>query len=191
MSTSSGFSGILRTTSEPGRGAPPFIGVLNFHRGHIPKFALVAKPLYGIMGPSDTFSWGTEQEMAFDALRLKLMEAPVLAYPTSEYLFILDTDASNHTIGAELLQVQNGVERLISFGSFVLDSAQRSYCSTRKELLALVRFKRHFKHNLLGRRLTLRTDHNSLPWLMAFKNIEGQLARWIEQLAVYNMEIVH
>ena len=26
---------------------------------------------------------------------------------------------------------------------------------------------------------------------MGFKNIEGQLARWIEELAVYNMEIVH
>ena len=44
-----------------------FIGVLN--RDHIPKFALVAKPLYNVMGPSSTFSWGTEQEKAFDALR--------------------------------------------------------------------------------------------------------------------------
>ena len=26
---------------------------------------------------------------------------------------------------------------------------------------------------------------------MGFKNIEGQLAMWIEELAVYNMEIVH
>ena len=26
---------------------------------------------------------------------------------------------------------------------------------------------------------------------MGFKNIEGQLVRWIEELAVYNMEIVH
>ena len=52
-------------------------------------------------------------------------------------------------------------------------------------------FTRHFKHYILGRRFTLRTDHNSLLWLMGFKNIEGKLARWIEELAVYNMEIVH
>ena len=114
-----------------------FIKVLNFHRDHIPKFALVAKPLYDIMGPSATFRWGTEQEMAFDELRQKLMEAPVLAYPNSEDLFILDTDASNYAIGAELLQVQNGVERLIGFSSFVLDSVQPNYCTTRKELLAV------------------------------------------------------
>ena len=60
----------------------------------------MAKPLYDIMGPSDTFSWGTEQEKVFDALRHKLMEATVLAYPNSEDLFILDADASNHAIGA-------------------------------------------------------------------------------------------
>ena len=90
----------------------------------------MARLLYDIMGPSAT--WGTEQEKAFDELRQKLMEAPVLAYPKSEILFILDTDDSNHAIGAELLQVQNGVEQLIGFGSFVHDSAQRNYCTTRK-----------------------------------------------------------
>ena len=37
------------------------IGVLNFHRDHIPMFALVAKPLYDVMGPSATFSWGRVQ----------------------------------------------------------------------------------------------------------------------------------
>ena len=44
---------------------------------------------------------------------------------------------------------------------------------------------------LLGRRFNLRTDHNILLWLMGFKKIECQLARWIEELTVYNMEIVH
>ena len=55
----------------------------------------------------------------------------------------------------------------------------------------MVRFTRHFKHYLLGQRFTLRTDQNSLLWLMGFKNIEGQLAKWIKELAIYNMEFVH
>ena len=149
------------------------------------------KPLYDVLGLSATFRWCTEQEEAFDELRHKLMESSVRAYPNSENIFILDTDASNQAIGAELLQVQNGVVRVIGFGSFVQDSSQRNYYTTRKELLAMVRFTRHFKHYLFGRRFTLRSDHNSLLWLMGFKNIEGQLARWIEELVVYNMEIVH
>ena len=105
----------------------------------------MAKPLYDIMGPSVTFRWGTEQEKTGDELRQILMETLILAYTNSEDSFILDTYALNDAIGAELLQVQNGVERLIGFGSFVLDSAQRNYCTARKELLVVVRFTRHFK----------------------------------------------
>ena len=127
------------------------------------------------MGPSATFIWGIERYNAFDELTQKLMEAPFLAYPNSDNVFILDTDASNHAIDAKLLQVQNGVERLIGFDSFVLDSAHCNYCTTRKELLAMVRYTRHFKHYLLGQRFTVRTDHNSLLWLMGFKNIKGKL----------------
>ena len=88
------------------------------------------------------------------------MEATVLAYPNSEDIFIFDTDATKHAIGADLLQVQNGVERLIGFGSFVIDSAQHNYCTTRKELL----------HYLLGLLFTVRTVHNNLLWLMGFNN---------------------
>ena len=40
------------------RDVQSFIGVLNFHRDHIPKFALVAKPLYDIMGQSATIQKG-------------------------------------------------------------------------------------------------------------------------------------
>jgi hypothetical protein len=68
---------------------------------------------------------------------------------------------------------------------------QRKYCATRNELLAVVKFCRHFRHYLLGRRFILRTNHNSLVWLTRFKHIEGQLARWLEELSQFDMEIVH
>ena len=104
----------------------------------------------------------SEQDNAFD--ELQLIEAPIFAYPNSEDLVIMDTDASDHDIGAELLLVQNGVKRLIGFGSLVIDYAQRNYWTTRKGLLAVVRFTSHFKHFLLGRRFTLKTNHNSLMY---------------------------
>ena len=107
------------------------------------------------------------------------------------YTFILDTDASHRSIAAELSQIQDGVEKTISFASKVLTPQQRKYCTTRKELLAIVVFTRQFRHYLLGRSFILRTDHNSLIWLMNFKNIQGQLARWLEELAQYNMVIQH
>jgi len=77
------------------------------------------------------------------------------------------------------------------FASKVLTPTQRKYCTTRKELLEIVTFTRHFRHYLLGKTSLVRTDHNSLIWLLSFKNIEGQLARWIEELSVYSMIIQH
>jgi hypothetical protein len=73
----------------------------------------------------------------------------------------------------------------------VLTPAQQKYCTTRKELLTIVTFTRQLRHYLLGQHFIIRTDHNSLIWLLNFKNIEGQLARWIEELAQYNMVIQH
>ena len=119
------------------------------------------------------------------------MSAEVLALPRKEGMFVLDTDASNVAVGGVLSQRQNGTLRPIAFASKRLIAAQRKYCTTRKELLAVVTFTRQFRHYVLGRRFLIRTDHSSLAWLMRFKDIEGQLARWLEELAQYDMQIIH
>ena len=76
--------------------------------------------------------------------------------------------SSDKSVGAEL--------------SLTLTPEQQKYCTTRKELLAIIRFSRQFRHYLLGRHFTVRTYHNSLTWLMNFKEPQGQLARWLEEL---------
>lgn len=43
----------------------------------------------------------------------------------------------------------------------------------------------------MGRNFIVRTDHNSLRWLLNFKDAQGQLARWLEVLSQYNMNIHH
>ena len=98
----------------------------------------MACPLYELTGPKAPFHWDVSQQEAFEALKNALVSAPVLAYPNSTDMFILDTDASDTAIGAELLQLQEGEKRVISYGSFSLTPAQRNYCTTRKELLALI-----------------------------------------------------
>lgn len=167
-----------------------FIGLVNYHREHIIGFAGIAEPLYKLKKKT-LFKWGEEHTHSFEKLKQAMTTTPVLAYPNAKDPFILDTDASYHSIGAELLQVQGGIERVIGYDSLALDPAQRKYCTTRKELLAVVLFTRRFRMYLMGRTFHVRTDHNSLVWLMGFKNIEGQLARWLEELASYNMTIMH
>lgn len=91
--------------------------------------------------------------------------------PTKEGHFILDTDASEFALGAELLQIQDGQERTISYASIGLLPEQKRYCTTRKELLAVVTY---IVIICLEDRLhTIRTDHSRLQWLLNFRYPEG------------------
>ena len=168
-----------------------FLGYANYHRSHVQGYAGITACLYDLAKVKSTFDWRSKHQETFDHLKQLLIKAPCLAFPRKEGTFILDCDASFGAIGAELSQIQDGQERTISFASLVLTAQQRKYCTTRKELLAVVRFCREFRHYLLGRPFLVRTDHNSLAWLMRFKLIEGQLARWLEELAQYDLKILH
>ena len=73
----------------------------------------------------------------------------------------------------------------------MLNKAEKNYCVTRRELLAIVDSLKSFHHYLYGCNFKVRTDHISLRWLMSFKNLEEQLARWLERIQQYTFEIVH
>ncbi|XP_060758004.1 uncharacterized protein LOC132868818 [Neoarius graeffei] len=168
-----------------------FLGLCNYYRKFVPSFAEIASPLHNLLKKGAVFQWTEAHEEAFTQLKERLTAAPVLGYPTAEGQFILDTDASSHSVGAVLSQLQWGEERVLTYASSHLTPAQQRYCVTRRELLAVVRFTRQFRHYLLGRKFLLRTDHGSLTWLFRFKYLEGQLARWLEELCQYDFRIEH
>ena len=168
-----------------------FLGFLNYHRGFIQGLAGISAPLYDLTRPRAEWKWADEHTEAFETLKRIMTSPPVLAYPNAKDQFILDTDASDLAIGAVLSQVQDGKERPISFASKALNSKQKQYCTTRKELLAVVAFTQHYEHYLLGRPFLIRTDHASLAWLMRFKKIGGQLCRWLEYLSRFAYTIQH
>ena len=162
-----------------------FLGLAGYYRRFIPHFSAHSAPLVELTKADRPFVWGQPQQQAFDTLKRLLCSPPVLAYPTREDVYVLDTDASDYGIGAVLSQLQNGEERVIAYGSKVLNEAQRHYCTTRKELYAVVYFVKHFHHYLAERRFRIRTDHASLIWLLNFKKPEGILARWLLTLSSY------
>ena len=87
-------------------------------------------------------------------------DTPVLAYSSEVGIFILDTDACLLSIGAVLSQEQDGGECVISCGSETLNPTQQQYCTTKRELLAVVRFMKHLKHYLLEHHFNIRTDRS-------------------------------
>ena len=168
------------------------VGFLSYYRRFIPQFTELAKPLIAMTEKDKRFSWGPDQEKSFTKLKQALCSAPVLAYPQADSPFMLDTDASDVGIGAVLSQVQGGEERVIAYGSRVLTKAERNYCVTRRELLAVVHFTNHYRHFLLGRRFTVRTDNSAVRNMnaMAYEPV-GQIARWLEKLQSFDFVAEH
>ena len=167
-----------------------FLGLMNYHRSFMKDYAHLAVPLYELTG-KNPFVWKTKHEEAFEEVKIALTQAPVLGLPNKTDQFVLDTDASDVAVGAVVSQLQNGEEKAIAYASLGLSPEQKRYCTTRKELLAVVKFTRQFRHYLLGRPFIIRTDHSSLTWLMNFKAPQGQLARWVEELSQYDMVVKH
>ena len=168
-----------------------FLGLCSYYRRFVRGFSDIAHPLHQLTEKNRVFQWTDEAAKAFELLKQKLMAGPILGYPCVGREYVLDTDASDHGIGAVLSQVQEGEERPVAYYSRVLSRPEKQYCTTRKELLAVVKSIQHFRPYLYGVRFTLRTDHAALKWLLNFREPEGQVARWIQQLQEYDCEIQH
>ena len=168
-----------------------FVGLCGYYRRFIAGFSTLAKPLFRLTEKGREFIWTPECQEAFEMLKKHLATAPILAHPNFSLPFIVDTDASQQGLGAVLSQYIEGQEKVIAYASRTLSKSERKYCVTRKELLAVVFACKHFRHYLYGHKVTVRTDHSALKWLMSFKDPQGQVARWIEFLSTYDLEIHH
>ena len=167
-----------------------FLGLANYYRRFVKDFATIAKPLHRLTERNVQFGWSKESHTAFELVRERLTTAPVLAFPDYSREFILDTDASDTGLGAVLSQIQDdGSERMISYASRVLSRAERRYCVTRRELLAVVTFVQHFRPYLLGREFLLCTDHGSLTWLSNFEQPPGGLRDCKSSISGYSIAL--
>ena len=168
-----------------------FVGLCSYMRKFIAGFSFICKPLHILTQKDHTFEWNEACQTAFDTLKTALTTAPVLGFPQeSQGQFILDADSSNDALGSVLSQEQDGQERVICYYSKCYSKTERRYCTTRKELLAIVCSIKHFHHYLYGRHFKVRSDHGSPRWLMNFKICEGSLldswSSWLPMISRLN-----
>ena len=168
-----------------------FLGITSYYRTYIQNYSEIAEPLTRLTKKDTPFAWGSQQKNAFDILRKALCSQPILAYPKRGGRFWLDTDASDYAIGAVLSQEQDGELRVIAYASKTLGPTQKHYCATKKELLAVVYFTRHFRHYLMGDIFNIRTDHASLQWLMSFRQTDNMQQRWLQCMQNYTFDLHH
>jgi hypothetical protein len=168
-----------------------FLGLCSYYRKFISGFANIAASLHELMKKNTAFVWSEPQQKAFDQLKVSLTTAPILGIPRDEGTFFLDTDASDQGLGAVLSQTQDNAERVIAYASRALSSAERNYCTTRKELLAVIYGLKQYRQYLLGRQFVIRTDHSALQWLQRTPEPIAQQARWLAYIEQFQYSIQH
>ena len=171
-----------------------FLGLAGFYRRFVRDFAAVARPLTDLTKVVERgwFSWGADEQHAFDTLKQALTSAPVLAHPDPQRQWTVQTDASGFAIGAVLSQVQDdGKARPVAYWSHKLNSAQRNYSATERELMAIVEATKHWRQYLHGspHPVLLRSDHQPLVYLNTKEQLNRRLGRWMEELCDLTFEM--
>ena len=92
-----------------------FVGRCSYYRRFVKDYAEIAAPLHTLTGKGVVFKWTSACQAAFYSLKVAMVSTPILAKPTDMY--VLDTDASNHSIRTVLSQIQYGEEMVIAYGS--------------------------------------------------------------------------
>ena len=153
-----------------------FHGLAGFYRRFVKDFSTIACPLNELTKKNTPFIWGNAQQHAFDELKKRLTQAPLLVLPDFTKTFEIECDASGIGIGGVLMQ--GG--RPVAYHSEKLDGACLNYPIYDKELYAFVRVLQVWQHYLWPKELIIHSDHESLKYLKGQANLSKRHAKWVE-----------
>ncbi|GKE72102.1 reverse transcriptase domain-containing protein [Tanacetum coccineum] len=112
---------------------------------------------------------------AFETLKKKLTEAPILIAPDWDLPFELMSDASDFAIGAVLGQRHEKHFRPIHYASKTMTEAESHYTTTEKEMLAVVyAFEKFWSYFILNKSIVY-TDHSALKYLFSKKDSKASI----------------
>ena len=135
------------------------------------------------------FQWTKECQRAFQDIKGPFVGPDVMIFPTNDREFILDTDASDETIGVVLTQIQTRVEEVIAYCSQTLGKSEQNYCASDKELLVVMYFMEYYKHYLLDQCFRVHSNHKALKWLFSLKETKHRVAMWTEALSEFDFKV--
>ena len=147
-----------------------FLGMASYYRRFIPQFAKIAQPL------QEGYCVEQQCQEAMDNLKLKLISAPVLAYPDFSRPFILETDASIQVVLSQVREDRR--PHPVAYASRPLSPSEKNYGITDLETLAVVWSVSHFQSYLNGHDVTVYTDHSAVKAVLTNPKSSSKHARW-------------
>lgn len=171
-----------------------FLGITNFLRRYIPSYASLAAPLTDAAS-RPRLAWSPQDQEAFERLREASLAPSTLALPDPSRPFAVVTDASERATGAVLLQRDlsspSQAFRPVAFDGHKFTPAESRYTVREREFLAVLHALRVWRHLLMGREVTVYSDHASLANVFSQRDLSPRWARWLERLADYNVQFVY
>eukprot|EP00253_Pinus_taeda_P013056 PITA_13056 len=162
-----------------------FMGLAGYYRRFVEGFSKIAKLITTLQRKGVRYEWTEECSKAFSELKWLLTSAPILRVPDMDKDFTVCTDASKQGLGAVLMQ-DRGV---IAYASRKLKPHEELYATHDLELAAVVLALKIWRHYLVGRSFTLKSDHQSLQYLFTQRDLNARQRRWSEFLSEYDFGI--
>ncbi|GKE48167.1 reverse transcriptase domain-containing protein [Tanacetum coccineum] len=147
------------------KGVRSFLGHAGFYRRFIQDSSKIARPMTHLLENETPFVFSKDYIDAFQTLKKKLTETPILVVPDWNLIFELMCDASDFAIGAVLGQRKTKHFQPIHYASKTMTEAQIHYTTTEKEMLAIVYAFEKFRPYLVLSKSIVYTDHSALNTL--------------------------
>ena len=144
-----------------------FLGIINYIRDFIPHVDHQTRKLSALLKKNRP-SWSNNHTLAVTTLKQIAQNPPPLKLITNDRR-ILQTDASDESWGAILLEETDGKEHFIAYASGHFSDTQIHYHSVFKEILAVKHDIQKFEYHLISYHFLVRMDNSALPNIMNFK----------------------
>jgi hypothetical protein len=141
-----------------GRQVRGFLGLTGYYRKFIQNYSLISRTLSDLLKKDQIFHWNYKEQQAFDFLKQKMLEAPVLALPDFSVPFTVETDACKRGVGAVLMQRGHA----LAYVSKALGPIAQTMSTYEKECLAILIAVDKWRSYLQHAPFTIITDHRSL-----------------------------
>ncbi|OWY96800.1 Retrovirus Polyprotein, partial [Phytophthora megakarya] len=168
-----------------------FLGLATYLCKYVDNYAGKIRPLSQLLKKEAAWTWTAECQQAFDAVKLGLTKAPILAVTDQDRPFLVVCDASDFAIGCPLMQLDHeGRDRVVYYQSGQLKPAERNYPVHDKELLAMKYALAKFRVYLLSNTpFVVYTDHASLRTAGKSPHISQRIARWLSFFVEFNFRV--
>lgn len=159
-----------------------FLGFANFYRRFVRNYSTMVAPLTCLTSSSVRFIWSEAADRAFQTLKSRFTNAPILTTPDPTRQFIVEVDASDVGVGAVLSQRSSadGKVHPCAFYSHKLSPTEQNYDVGDRELLAVKLALQEWRHWLEGAEqpFLIWTDHRNLEYMQSAKRLNARQARW-------------